>query len=160
MSKWNYLQLNIGILDSLLRQWNGFEDFNISKFCTILLKFAIVFKIFKYFCIFLSLTIVTDQQNFSSLADGLLDITPETKKIRTFSLQNLESFLLKFAIFGKFLKIRFLFDLFTNKARKLKVAESNQANASLTKPWLATFEANRLPVVWEQFAQRCNFVST
>ena len=28
-------------------------------------------------------------------------------------------------------------------ARKLKVAESNQAKASLTKPWLATDKANR-----------------
>ena len=40
-----------------------------------------------------------------------------------------------------------VFDLFTKKARKLKVAESNQAKASLTKPWLATDEANRSPVV-------------
>ena len=46
------------------------------------------------------------------------------------------------------------FYLFTNKARKLKGAESNQAKASLTKPWLAADEANRSPVVWEQFAQR------
>ena len=37
--------------------------------------------------------------------------------------------------------------LFTNKARKLKVAESNQAEASPTKPWLAADEANRSPVV-------------
>ena len=41
----------------------------------------------------------------------------------------------------------FLFDLFTNKARKLKVAELNQAKASLNNPWLATDEANCLPVV-------------
>ena len=41
----------------------------------------------------------------------------------------------------------FLFDLFTNKARKLNVAQSNQAKANLTKPWLATDEANRSPVV-------------
>ena len=39
-------------------------------------------------------------------------------------------------------KAVFLFDLFTNRARKLKFAASNQANASLTKPWLATDEAN------------------
>ena len=30
---------------------------------------------------------------------------------------------------------------------KLKVAESNQAKASITKPWLATDEGNRSPVV-------------
>ena len=39
-------------------------------------------------------------------------------------------------------------------ARKLKVAESNQAKASLTKPWLATDEAKRSLVVWEQYARR------
>ena len=36
----------------------------------------------------------------------------------------------------------FLFGLFTNKARK-QVAESNQSKAGLTKPWLATDEADR-----------------
>ena len=54
-----------------------FEDFNILSFSTILIKFAIVFKIF---CPFLSLTIITDQRGFSSLAVGLLDIIPETGK--------------------------------------------------------------------------------
>ena len=67
------------MLDSLLKQWNGFEDFNILIFSKILLKFAIVFKIFEYFCPFLSLTIITGQRSFSGLAYGLLDITPETK---------------------------------------------------------------------------------
>ena len=32
-------------------------------------------------------------------------------------------------------------------ARKLKVAESNQAKASISKSWLATDEANRSRVV-------------
>ena len=36
----------------------------------------------------------------------------------------------------------YLFDLFTKKARKLKIAESNQAKDSLNKPWLATDEGN------------------
>ena len=44
----------------------------------ILLKFAIVFKIFEYFCPLLSLNIITGPLSFSSLADGLLVITPET----------------------------------------------------------------------------------
>ena len=49
-----------------------------------LLKIAIVFKIFEYFCPFLSLTIITvtiitGQRSFSGLAYGLLDIAPETK---------------------------------------------------------------------------------
>ena len=47
MSQWNYLKLEIGVMDSLLRQWNGFEDFNIVNFIKILLKFAIVFKFFE-----------------------------------------------------------------------------------------------------------------
>ena len=66
-------------LNSLLRQWNGFEDFNVLNFGKILLKFAIVFKIFECFCPFLSLTIIIGQRSFSSLADGLLDITQERK---------------------------------------------------------------------------------
>ena len=49
--------------------------------------------------------------------------------------------------FVKFLNICFLFDLFTNKARKLKVAESNQAKGSLTKQWLATDETDCSPGV-------------
>ena len=60
LSQWNYLKLEIGILDSVLRQWNDFEDF-IYNLCKI---------------------------------NGA--------------------------------------DLFSNKARKLKFAESNQAKASLT----------------------------
>ena len=70
----------IGILGSILRQWNGFENFNILIFSNILLKLSILFKISEYSCPFLSLTILASQRSFSSLADGLLDITPETKK--------------------------------------------------------------------------------
>ena len=80
LSQWNYLKLEIGLLDSLWRQWNGLENFIILNCSKILLKFAIVFKCFEYFCPFLSLTIITGQQKFSSVADGLLDIAPETKK--------------------------------------------------------------------------------
>ena len=42
MSQWNHLKLEIGIVDSLLRQWNGFEDIFILIFSKILLNFAIV----------------------------------------------------------------------------------------------------------------------
>ena len=49
---------------------------------------------------------------------------------------------LKFCNILQLFKIS-VFNLFTNEARKLKVAESNQAKASLTIPWLATDEANR-----------------
>ena len=38
--------------DSLLRPWNGSEDNNMTNFSKILLKFAIVFKIFEYFLSF------------------------------------------------------------------------------------------------------------
>ena len=58
-----------------MRQSNGFEDSNVLNFSKILLKIAIVFKIFDCFCLFLSLTIITGQRSFSSLADGLLEIT-------------------------------------------------------------------------------------
>ena len=122
------------------------------NFSKVLLKFAIVFKIFEYFCPFLSSTIITGQRSFSSVADGLVDITPETKVVLDkFLLRNLEASLLIFAIFCKFLSIRFLFDLFTNKASKLKVEESNQAKANLAEPWLATNEATRLPPVLETY---------
>ena len=79
LSQWNYLKLEIGILDSLLRQWYGFEYFNILNFSNIFLQFAIVFKSFEYFCTFLSLTTITGQRSFSSLGDGLLDRTFEAK---------------------------------------------------------------------------------
>ena len=52
------------------------------------------------------------------------------------------SFLKILQYFSNFIKYQFLFDLFTKKARKLKVAESSQAKASLTKLWLATDKAN------------------
>ena len=97
------------------------------------------------FVLFFSLTIITGQQNFSSLADGLLGITPQIKNSYVHSLQYLEAFTLNFATFFKFLKYQFY--LFTNKARKLKAAESNQAKDSITKLWLATDKANRSPVV-------------
>ena len=59
MGRLNYLKLEIEILGSLFRQWNGFEDFNILNFGKILLKFAIV--IFGYFCPF---SIITGQRSF------------------------------------------------------------------------------------------------
>ena len=79
MSQWNYLKLEIGLLDSLLWQRNSFEAFNILIFSKILLKFTIVFKVFWIFLSFSSLAIITGQWSFSNLADGLLDITPEIK---------------------------------------------------------------------------------
>ena len=103
-SQWNYLKLEIGIQDSLWRQWNGFEDFKILNFCKILLKFAIVFKIFEFFCPFLSLTIITDPGSFSSHADVLRDKIQRQIVILKFLLRNMEAFL-KFCDILQILKI-------------------------------------------------------
>ena len=68
------------MLDSLLRQLDGSEDINITNFGKILLKFAIVLKLFfEYLCPFLCSTIITGQRKFLSLAVGFFDRTPETK---------------------------------------------------------------------------------
>ena len=40
------------------------EDINVALYNNILLKIAIVFKIFESFCPFLSLTIITGQRSF------------------------------------------------------------------------------------------------
>ena len=47
------------------------EDVNITKFSKILLKLATGFKFFEHVFPFLSLTIITGQRSFLSLADGL-----------------------------------------------------------------------------------------
>ena len=70
---------------------------------------------------------MTGQRSFSSLADGLLDITPETK-------------LVSGGFFSE--SILFLFDMISLLTR-LEVAEPNQGKANLTKTWLATDEVNR-----------------
>ena len=106
------LNLEIVILDSLLRQWNVFEDFNVLNFNKILLTFAIVFKMFECFCPFLSLTIITGQRSFSSLADELLDITQEKKTVLNIFTAKSGSFLFKFSISANFwLMICFLIKL-------------------------------------------------
>ena len=63
MSQWNYLMLEIGILDSLLKNF---------------LKFAILLKKILDIFVFLSLTIIS---GFSSLADGFHEINAETKNV-------------------------------------------------------------------------------
>ena len=52
LSPWNYFRLQTGILNSLLRQWNGSGDINILIFSKSLWKFAIVSKIFQCFLSF------------------------------------------------------------------------------------------------------------
>ena len=99
------------------------------------MKFAIVFKIvFKFFFVlfeFIDRYTVTDQPSFSSLAEWLLDIIPETKKVLNIFTAESESFSFQFCnilqIFKKSVSFKF-----TNKAGKLKVPESNQVEISLT----------------------------
>ena len=66
MSQCNCLRLEIGILDSLLRQWNGVLNIFISRilarFCYNLL--IIFFKIFDDFCTFLNLRSVLANEAF------------------------------------------------------------------------------------------------
>ena len=63
-----------------MRKRNGFEDINVMNFVMkIFLKFVIIFRVSEKFCPFLSLTIITRQENFLGLADELFDKTPETK---------------------------------------------------------------------------------
>ena len=57
------------------------EDINIKNFSKILLKFSIVFRIFEYFCPFLSLTIITDKRSCLRPADGLHDKNRDTKNV-------------------------------------------------------------------------------
>ena len=101
--------------DSLLRHWNGFEDFNILNIKKMLLKIPIVFKIFVY-CPFLSLTTITGQQNLLSFGDRFSDRIFGTKN--GFELFWLRSWKPSFGF-------AFLYDLFTNKARKIEVAGPN-----------------------------------
>ena len=121
--QWNCLWREIGILDILLRQWNGVLKILMSgSLAKFLLKFAIVLKSFENFCRFLSLTIITGQRSFLSLADGLHQKYPETKIVFEHFIYckfwKIFSWILHFQFF-------FLYDLFTNKSRKLKVVDSN-----------------------------------
>ena len=62
------------------------------NFSKILLKFAI--PNFLNICPFLSLTTITGQRNFSSLGDGLLDRTFETKICFDFFIAEFKTFFL------------------------------------------------------------------
>ena len=79
MSQWNCLRLEICILDSLLRQWNGVLKILMLRILGRFLKFAINFKIFEHFCPFLSLTILTGQRKLLSL--GLHDKYLDAKNV-------------------------------------------------------------------------------
>ena len=59
-------------MDSLLRQGNCFEDFDILNFIKILFKFAFVFKIFEYFCLFLNFTTLQATEAFQVFQMGYL----------------------------------------------------------------------------------------
>ena len=98
------------------------------------------------FCPFLSSTIITGQRSFSILADGLLNITPEKKIVLKLSTAKSASFF-EFCNIWQIFKISVFSLIYLLTRLENKVAVSNQAKASLTKPWLATDEANRSPVV-------------
>ena len=111
--QWSCLRLEIGIVDSLLRQWNGVLKSLISWiFETFWLKFAIVFKIgeqFRPLLLFNSCTAVTWQKFKNKKCFWSVSIP-----------RIVETFLLKFA-----LSVFFLHDLVTTGARKLEAVESN-----------------------------------
>ena len=114
MSQWNYFRLDKGILDSLLRQSNRSWDINIviyAKFWNL----QLFPKLFNIFCPFLSLTTITGQRIFLSLGGGFLDRAFQTKMVLSFLPQSWK-LVFNFAFFSFF-----LFDLFTNKARKVEV---------------------------------------
>ena len=67
---------------------------SVLNFSKILLKFAIFPKVLNIFCPFLSLTNITGQRNFSSVADGLLERTFETKMFFNFLIVKLKTFLI------------------------------------------------------------------
>ena len=87
------------------------------------------------------LTIITGQRSFSSLAAGLLDVTPETEN----SFENFHCEIGELLL--QFFKLSVFFLYLLTRLENEKFAESNQANASLTKPWLITDEAKRSSVV-------------
>ena len=80
MSQWNYFRLKTGILDTLLRQWSGFEDINILNLSKILLKFAIVFKMFEYFLSFSEFNDHYWPTKLFRFCRWLFDRIPVTKK--------------------------------------------------------------------------------
>ena len=72
--------------------------------------------------------ITTGQRNLITLANGLYDRTPETKKMfAIFSPQNPETFHLNFALFSFFLN-----DFVNNRTRKLGVAVSIIINQNIS----------------------------
>ena len=80
-------------------------DFSILNFGKILLRFAIVFKIFECICPFLSLKINAGQRSFSSLADGFVEIIPHQIIVLNVFTEKSESFFKK--KFANFLNISF-----------------------------------------------------
>ena len=72
--------------------------------------------------------IITGQRNFSSLGDGLLDRTFETKNgFEFFFTAKLKTFFI-FAFFS------FLYVLFTDKATKLEAVEPNPIMENISLP--------------------------
>ena len=93
------------------------------KLSNVFIKLAIDFISFECFCPFLSLIIITGQQNVLSFADGLHYKTPGTKNC--ISLLNLENFLISFYF-------SFLYEFIANKAGKQSRISSWKIFAALS----------------------------
>ena len=101
------------------------EDNNVMNFSKILLKFAVVFKIFAYFFPFLSLTIITGQRSLLSLANGLNDKHPDSKRfLNIFFSAICGNFSSEFCTFSFF-----RYDLVTNKAKSCSVESHHGKNS-------------------------------
>ena len=127
------------------------EDINITNFSKILLKFAIVFKIFEYFSPFLSLTILNGQRRFLSF--GLHDKYSETNNVfEHFLYRKLETFLY-FLFLLSFLNsfvdaaLQRLLRGMMSSSITLISSPINPAKTYLTKQLLGADEANPSPVV-------------
>ena len=127
------------LLHSFYSQWNGYQSKEFVKTC----------DCFQNFWLFYSFSEFNDHYWPTNVFKSCRWVTWPNARDKECFEQFLHCKIWTFfycilQCFASFLNIVFfLFDLFTNKARKLKVTQSNQAKASLTKPWLATDEANR-----------------
>ena len=103
-----------------MKPWNRFEDINITNFSKIMLKFAIVLRIFEYF---LSFPEFHDHYWSTKFFGSCWWDTWENFRDKN-GFEHL--FKVKYENFLKFSSFSFiLYDLIIMKARKLEVAESN-----------------------------------
>ena len=119
LSQWNCLRLEICILGSFLRQWNGVLKILIlrilARFC---LSLQLFLKLLNILCFSEFNNPYWPTKLFKSWVTW--QILSDKKCFWTFSLlRNVETFLLKFALSV------FFYDLVTNKSRKLEILRPN-----------------------------------